>query len=168
MKGTLRRRSLYWKEKTMNDVPKSMIGVSGKLFVNSMLLREGIPCQLGNDGFDLVVSLTRPRRNWTILVTTNLRPKKAGGKGKMALDWWVPVDNSADYVACVDLSTLRAWLFKKDEFIRLSQQKAGGKHHLYMYTNKAVALRGKKSMKFDYEFEGFRIENRIYRGIFDK
>jgi hypothetical protein len=152
----------------MKEVPKSMIGVSGKLLVNSMLLREGIPCQLGKNGFDLVVTLKRPKRRWTILVTANLRPKKAGGKGKMALDWWVPVGNPADYVACVDLSTLRVWIFKRAEYEKLSQQKAGGKYHLYMYTNKAVALRGKKSMKFDYEFEGYRIENRIDRGIFDK
>jgi hypothetical protein len=152
----------------MDEVPKSMIGVSGKLLVNSMLLREGITCQLGKNGFDLVVNLTRPKRRWTILVTTNLRPKKAGGKGKMALDWWVAVDNPADFVACVDLSTLRAWIFRRDEFEKLSQQKAGGKYHLYMYTNKAVALRGKKSMKFDYEFESYRLENRLYRGVFDK
>ncbi len=152
----------------MKEVPKSMIGVSGKLFVNSMLLREGISCQLGKNGFDLVVNLTRPKRRWTILVTTNLRPKKAGGKGKMALDWWISVDNTADYVACVDLSTLRTWIFSRTEFEKLSQQKAGGKYHLYMYTKKAVALRGKKSMKFDYEFESYRLENRISRGIFDK
>ena len=37
-----------------------------------------------------------------------------------------------------------------------------------MYTNKAVALRGKKSMKFDYAFEPYRLENRIHRGVFDK
>jgi hypothetical protein len=152
----------------MNEVPKSMIGVSGKLFVNSLLLSQGIPCRLGKNGYDLIVELTRPKRKWTILVTTNLKPKKAGGKGKMALDWWVPVGNPADYVACVDMSTLRVWIFRNDEFIKLAQQKAGGKYHLYMYTNKAVALRGKKSMKFDYEFESYRLENRIYRGVFDK
>ncbi|MBN2071879.1 MAG: hypothetical protein JW814_10520 [Candidatus Krumholzibacteriota bacterium] len=152
----------------MQEVPKSMIGVSGKLFVNSLLLREGILCSHGKNGIDLVVTLKRPRRNWSILVTTNLKPKKAGGKGKMALDWWVPAKNTADYVSCVDLSTLRAWIFKNDEFQKLSQQKAGGRYHLYMYTNKGVALRGKKQMKFDYEFEPYRIENRICRGVFDK
>jgi len=152
----------------MTDVPKSMIGVSGKLLVNSLLLREAVPCQMGKNGFDLVVNLTRPKRNWTVLVTTNLRPKKAGGKGKMALDWWVAAENTADFIACVDLSTLRVWIFSRAEFEKLSQQKAGGKYHLYMYTNKAVALRGKKSMKFDYEYESYRLQNRIHRGVFDK
>lgn len=152
----------------MTEVPKSMIGVSGKLFVNSILLSLGIPCTLAKNGYDLEVALTRPKRLWKVLVTTNLKPKKAGGKGKMALDWWVPVDHPADYIACVDLSTLRIWLFKSSEYEKLSQQKAGGKYHLYMYTNKAVALRGKKVMKFDYEFESYRLENRIDRGVFDK
>ena len=152
----------------MKDVPKSMIGVSGKLLANALLLREGIPCRLGGKGYDLIVNLTKPKREWTVLVTTNLRPKKAGGKGKMALDWWVSVDTEADYIVCVDLSTLRAWIFKRAEFEKLSQQKAGGKFHLYMYTNREVALRGKKSMKFDYEFESYRLEYRVYRGIFDK
>ena len=95
-------------------------------------------------------------------------PKKAGGKGKMALDWWVPEITTADYISCVDMSTLRVWLFSNREFQRLSQQKAGGRFHLYMYTNKEVALRGKKLMKFDYEFESYRLENRISRGVFDK
>jgi len=37
-----------------------------------------------------------------------------------------------------------------------------------MYTDKVVALRGKKSMKFDYEFEGFKLENRVAQGVFEK
>ena len=78
------------------------------------------------------------------------------------------MDNAADYVACVDLCTLRTWIFSSAEYEKFSQQKAGGKYHLYMYTNKAVALRGKKRMKFDYEFESYRLENRMDRGIFDK
>ena len=152
----------------MQKVPKSMIGVSGKLLVNSLLLREGIQCSQERNGIDLVVTLKKPKRKWTILVTTNLMPKKAGGKGKMALDWWVPEETSADYISCVDMSSLRVWLFSNREFQRLSQQKAGGRFHLYMYTNKEVALRGSKLMKFDYEFESYRLENRIYRGVFDK
>ena len=152
----------------MTDVPKSMIGVSGKLFVNAMLTSKGISCELAGNGHDLEVSFVRPRRLWKILVTTNLQPKKAGGKGKLALDWWVPVETEADYVACVDLSTLRIWLFRTSEYQELAQQKAGGKYHLYMYIDKDVALRGKKKMKFDYEFESYRLENRIDRGVFDK
>ena len=152
----------------MNDIPKSLIGMSGKHLVAALLQREGISCDFGGAGYDILVTLRRPIRNWKVLVTSNLRPKKAGGKGKMALDWWVPTSTEADYIACADLDTLRVWLFRRAEFMKLCQQQAGGKYHLYMYTNKAVALRGKKSMKFDYEFESYRIENRLYRGVFEK
>jgi hypothetical protein len=152
----------------MKEIPKNMIGFSGKYFVQAMLMREGLPTAAGKDGVDLVVSLKKPRRAFSIFVVSNLQPKRAGGKGKEALDWWIPLSTATDIVACVDLSELRIWLFERDELPRYAQQKTASKYHLYMYTDKAVALRGKKSMKFDYEFEGFRLENRIYRGIFEK
>lgn len=67
-----------------------------------------------------------------------------------------------------DLDTLRIWLFEKGELPRFAQQRTAGKYHLYMYTDKVVALRGRKSMKFDYEFESYRLENRAHREIFEK
>jgi hypothetical protein len=152
----------------MKEIPKNMIGFSGKYFVQSMLMREGLPTAAGREGIDLVVSLKKPRRMFSIFVVSNLQPKRAGGKGKEALDWWIPVSTAADVIACVDLSELRVWLFDRNELPRYAQQKTASKYHLYMYTDKAVALRGKKSMKFDYEFEGFKLENRIYQGIFEK
>lgn len=152
----------------MKNIPKNMIGFSGKYFVQSMLMREGLPTAAGKQGIDLVVSLKKPRRTFSVFVVSNLQPKRAGGKGKQALDWWIPVSTATDIIACVDLSELRVWLFKRDELPRYAQQKTSSKYHLYMYTDKAVALRGKKSMKFDYEFESLRLENRIYRGIFEK
>jgi hypothetical protein len=152
----------------MKEIPKNMIGFSGKHFVQSMLMREGLPTAAGKAGIDLVVSLKKPRRTFSIFVVSNLQPKRAGGKGKEALDWWIPSSTSADVIACVDLSELRVWLFEHNELPKYAQQKTSSKYHLYMYTDKAVALRGKKSMKFDYEFEGFKLENRIYQGIFEK
>jgi hypothetical protein len=152
----------------MKEIPKNMIGFSGKYFVQSMLMREGLPCSAGKDGIDLVVNLKKPRREFSVFVVSNLQPKRAGGKGKEALDWWIPVSTAADIIACVDLSELRIWLFEHDELPRYAQQKTGSKYHLYMYTDKDVALRGKKSMKFDYEFEGFKLENRVFKGVFEK
>jgi hypothetical protein len=152
----------------MKEIPKNMIGFSGKYFVQSMLTREGLPCSAGKDGIDLVVTLKRPRRTFSVFVVSNLQPKRAGGKGKEALDWWIPVSTAADIIACVDLSELRIWLFEHDELPRYAQQKTGSKYHLYMYTDKDVALRGKKSMKFDYEFESFKLENRVFKGVFEK
>ena len=152
----------------MKEIPKNMIGLSGKYFVQSMLIREGLPTASGKNGIDLVVRLKKPRREFYLFVVSNLQPKRAGGKGKEALDWWVPVKTDADVVACVDLSALRVYLFNRDELARFAQQRTAAKHHLYMYTDKAVALRGKKNMKFDYEFEAYKLENRVHRGIFDR
>lgn len=152
----------------MKEIPKNMIGFSGKYFVQAMLMREGLPTAAGKDGVDLVVSLKKPRRAFSIFVVSNLQPKRAGGKGKEALDWWIPLSTATDIVACVDLSELRIWLFERDELPRYAQQKTGSKYHLYMYTEKEVALRGKKSMKFDYEFESFKLENKVTQGIFGK
>jgi|GEM_PF-527557 hypothetical protein len=152
----------------MKEIPKNMIGLSGKYFAQAMLIREGLPTAAGKNGIDLVVNLKKPRREFYVFVVSNLQPKRAGGKGKEALDWWVPLKTEADIVACVDLSALRVYLFERDELARLAQQRTSSKYHLYMYTDKEVALRGKKSMKFDYEFEGFKLENRVHRGIFEK
>lgn len=152
----------------MTKVPKAMIGQSGKLFVQSLFLREGIPCREGENSTELIINLTRPNREFSIMTTANLQPKRAGGKGKMALDWWIPKDCEADFICCADLSTLRTWLFRKEEIPSLAQQMTSEKYHLYMYTTRKVALRGKKEMKFDYEFESFKLENRIYRKIFKK
>ena len=152
----------------MREIPKNMIGFSGKYFVQAMLTREGLPTSAGKDEIDLVVRLTKPRRQFTVFVVTNLQPKLAGGKGKEALDWWIPETTNADVIACVDLSALRVWLFDRAELPKYAQQRTSSKYHLYMYTEKEVALRGKKSMKFDYEFESYRLENRVHRGFFDK
>lgn len=152
----------------MKKVPKAVIGQSGKLLVQSLLMREGIACREGEEATELIINLERPKREFKIMTTTNLQPKRAGGKGKMALDWWIPQDSKADFVCCADLSTLRVWLFRIGEIPGLAQQRTSEKYHLYMYTTRNVALRGKKEMKFDYEFESYRLENRIYRKVFKK
>lgn len=152
----------------MKEIPKNMIGLAGKYFTQAMLIREGLPTSAGKDDIDLVVNLKKPRRRFDIFVVSNLQPKRAGGKGKEALDWWVPRKTAADIIACVDLSDLRIYLFERDELAKFAQQRTAAKYHLYMYTDKAVALRGKKSMKFDYEFESYKLENRVHRGIFEK
>ncbi len=152
----------------MQRIQKNKIGYAGMILAQSMLLREGITCETAEGAIDLVVRLTKPKREYEIIVVTNLKPKKAGGKGKTALDWWIPVKNDADFIACVDLSTLRVWMFSSAEMSKYAQQRSKNKLHFYMYVDKDVALRGRKVLKFDYEFESYRIENRVSRGVFDK
>jgi len=152
----------------LKRISKYTIGKSGRFLIESILLREGLNCREGDEATDLVISLSRPKREYLITTTTNLKPKKAGGKGKYALDWWISTDCRADFVACADLSTLRAWIFKIDEIPGLAQQRTSNKYHLYMYTSRKVALRGKQEMKFDYEFGSYRLQNRVHRRVFAK
>ncbi|MBD3178825.1 MAG: hypothetical protein GF417_04070 [Candidatus Latescibacteria bacterium] len=152
----------------MNDISKTLIGQSGRMLTHVLLTREGLDVRKGEKSTDLIINLERPKREFSVMTTTNLKPKKAGGKGKYALDWWVPKDCEADFVACSDLESLRVWIFRTEEIPDLAQQQTSGKYHLYMYTDRKVALRGKKDMKFDYEFESFRLENRVYRKIFTR
>jgi len=151
----------------MRRIQKNKIGLSGKLFAQALFLRDSITCSSAEGEFDLIVSLEKPIRDFRLLVVSNLRPKQAGGKGKPALDWWIKEDHQADFIVCVDLSTLRAWLFHRKELDAFAQQRTSGKMHFYMYTDRDVALRGDKKNKFDFEFEAYRVENRIYRDVFD-
>ncbi len=116
------------------------VGRAGELLVQFMLLREGIESSpLTTDaGIDLVAFSPRRRRAFTIQVKTNLRPKPAGGRGKPALDWWVRDDCPADFIACVDLSGTRVWLFRTSEFAHLAQQHSSGRRHLYMWCDPTV------------------------------
>ena len=74
-------------------------------------------------------------------VKGNAEPRPAGGKGKLALDWWIDEDSPADVIALVDLSTERVWLLTLDEIAELAQQHSSGRHHLYMYVDPTAVLR---------------------------
>jgi len=110
-------------------------------------------------GIDLVAFNPSSKRAVTIQAKANEQPKRGGGKGRPALDWWVPVDCPADLIACVDLSTERVWLFTLEELASLAQQKSGGRLHLYMYTDPTVAVRTGKAAKVG-EFDRFLLEHR--------
>jgi hypothetical protein len=86
-------------------------------------------------GVDLVAYSEIQGRSFTIQVKTNLAPKPGGGKGALAVDWWIGVDCPAELYALADLSTRRVWLFTKQELKDSAQQRSGGRLHLYMYTN---------------------------------
>jgi hypothetical protein len=131
------------------------IGRAGELLVQFLLLREGIEsAELTTDaGVDVVGFAPRRRSPVMIQVKTNLGPKRAGsGRGKPALDWWLAAATPAEYVACVDLSGPRVWLFTKAEFRRLAQQHSSGRHHLYMWCDPGVVpRRGRKALLDDFD-----------------
>jgi hypothetical protein len=112
------------------------IGKAGELLVQYRLLLIGIESsQMTTDaGVDLVAYIPAKQDALTIQVKTNLKPKPGGGKGALALDWWVPCDTPAQLIAFVELEQERVWMLAKDELARMAQQQSSGRWHLYIYT----------------------------------
>jgi hypothetical protein len=115
---------------------KRQIGKAGELLVQYRLLLHGIEsAQMTTDaGVDLVAFSPKKRAAITIQVKSNLKPKKAGGKGALALDWWVPCATPAQVCAFVDLEMERVWLLRRREVGRVAQQMSNFRWHLYIYT----------------------------------
>lgn len=146
-----------------SSLPTRQIGKLGELLVQYALLKFGIEsAQLTTDsGVDLVAYLSGGKKALTIQVKTNLKPKPGGGRGKPALDWWVPDDSPAELFAFVDTSQNQVWLFTKKEIKQMAQQHSSGKYHFYMYTNLESRPRSQKKATHIHEFEKYRLENRI-------
>lgn len=153
--------------KNRSAAPKQLlttaqIGRCGELLVQYRLLLRGIesaPMSTDN-GVDLVAyapSATRPR---TIQIKANLQPKPGGGKGKLALDWWVPEDSPAELFALVDLSSARIWLLSLVELTRFAQQRSSGRLHFYMYVDQLHEQKRKDRLMHARDFESFLLEHR--------
>jgi hypothetical protein len=100
------------------------IGTAGELLVQYKLLKHGIDsARLTVDrGIDLVMYVPGRSKAATIQVKTNEIPTPAGGKGKLHLGWNFDDDCPAEWLACADLSTDRAWLFTIERARKLAQQ----------------------------------------------
>ena len=150
----------------MTPSPKlttQQIGKLGELLVQYRLLEFGIEsAHLTTDtGIDLVAYSHRQKEAITIQVKTNLKPKPGGGKGKLALDWWVPDNSPAEVFALVDVSETRIWAFTRDEMKAKAQQQPEGRLHFYIYIDPAVKRRKDALAASLKEFEEFLLENRI-------
>lgn len=97
----------------------------------------------------------------TIQVKTNLKPKPGGGKGKLALDWWVPEDSPVDMFALVDVSEQRIWMFTRTEMQQKAQQHPQGRLHFYIFTDLRVKRRSDAPAAMLEDFEDYLLENRI-------
>jgi hypothetical protein len=139
------------------------IGKLGELLVQYRLLSFGIEsAHLTTDsGIDLVAYSHNRKAAFTIQIKTNLKPKPSGGKGKPALDWWVPANSPAELFALVDISENRVWLFTCDEMNTYAQQQSNGRFHLYMHTELRIKRRANAPAALLHEFDEFRLENRI-------
>lgn len=142
----------------------SQIGKCGEFLVQYQLLLRGIEsAQLTTDsGIDLVAYSPKNEKPLTIQVKANLQPKASGGKGKKALDWWIPENCPAQYAAFVDLSTQRVWLFSQSEIGLVAQQTSNGRHHFYMYVDQTAKPSKDGRPIHTHEFEKYLLENRAY------
>jgi len=82
----------------MGTLTTQQIGRAGELLTQQKLLLLGIDsAPLTTDsGIDLVTFSKRKEDAITIQVKSNLKPKDAGGRWKLCLDWWVREDSPAD------------------------------------------------------------------------
>lgn len=146
------------------QLTKAQIGRAGELLVQYRLLLLGVEsAPMSTDtGIDLVAYSPTTNEPSTVQVKTNLKPKHGGGKGKAALDWWVPDDTPAGLVALVDLSEQRLWMFTAEEAARLAQQHPNGRHHLYMYTDPTASPKKPDRPAHVYEFQKYLLENRAH------
>lgn len=145
------------------SLTKPQIGKCGELLVQYELLLRGIEsAPMSTDtGIDLVTYSPRLPYPITVQVKTNRQSKPGGGKGKHALDWWVPIDSPAHYVALVDLSRQDIWFLSPTELLVHAQQQPAGRLHIYMYTDPSVRTRRSDRLAHLHEFEHFKLANRV-------
>ena len=147
----------------MMKLTTAQIGRCGELLVQYRLLAMGIEsAPMSTDtGIDLVAYSPVTRLPFTVQVKTNLVAKPGGGKGALALDWWVPLNSPAQYVALVDMSESRIWILTHSELTKAAQQTpASGKLHIFM---KMGASRQRKDGKPHEvgQLAQYLLENRV-------
>jgi hypothetical protein len=143
----------------------AQIGKCGELLVQYRLLLLGIEsAPMSTDtGIDLVAYSPSRNHPATIQVKTNLKPKPGGGKGKSAIDWWLPENSPAELVAFVNLEQQSIWVMSHAEVQASAQQYSGGKYHFYMYTDPAASAKRNDRRLHADEFDAFRLENRVIK-----
>jgi hypothetical protein len=148
----------------MRTLTTAQIGKAGELLVQLRLLQLGVDSShmTTDAGIDLVAYYPESKRAATIQVKTNDKPKPSGGRGKLALDWWLPETNPAELIALVDLSELRVWLFTHREIVERAQQRSNGRLHLYMYTDPTKSQSKDKRPVLEREFTQYLLENRAH------
>jgi hypothetical protein len=159
-------RTVGTKEKgnVQRTLSTAQIGRCGELLVQYRLLLLGIEsAPMSTDsGVDLVAYAPFAAEPVTIQVKTNLKAKPGGGKGKAALDWWIPAEAPAQFFALVDLSSVRVWFFSHDEISHCAQQRSSGRLHLYMYTDATHKPRKANRLTHVFEFERYLLEHRAH------
>ena len=140
----------------------NQISQSGILLVQSKLRTAGVKSfPSARPGVDLKAPSESLGREIKIKVTTNLRPKPSGGKGRLHQGWRVTTTCPSDLVAFVDLETSRVWFIKMKELSDIAQQHSARGYHLFMSVDPEQPTRADRRPVHDYRFERYLLENRV-------
>jgi hypothetical protein len=120
----------------MTTVPKlgtQTIGAAGELFVQYQLLKRGIDsARLTTDsGIDLVMYVPGTCEAHTVQVKAAIAPYQTRGTPPMLIGWKFPRTCKAQWLAAVDLSRDRSWLFRIEDALRHAQGKKAELVELY-------------------------------------
>jgi hypothetical protein len=143
----------------------AQIGRCGELLCQFRLLQLGIESapMTTDSGIDLVAYSMKRTDAFTVQIKTCLKPRPGGGNGRMALDWWIPTDCPANYVALIDIQTVRVWLFTMSELTSVAQQKPKGRMHFFMMTDSLAPTRRDGMRHHDHDFQDYLLEESISR-----
>lgn len=145
------------------DVRKQIIGAAGETLVTYKLLKHSIDSarMTTDDGIDLVMYLPVTRRAATIQVKSLWKPVPAGGKGALSLGWVFNPRCPAEWLALVDLSRDRAWLFTMAQAKQAAQQQPeSGSWRIYWYPDGTPV---RSQPRFESDMAEFEIETAVGR-----
>ena len=145
----------------MTKLTAQQIGRCGELLVQYMLLKYGIEsAPLTTDtGIDLVAYPRIASNTWpanrpaTIQVKTSThRGDETNGKW---IEWNLPVDCPADYVAAVDIERNKLWLFEFADFKALA--KRAGEGHLRLWWS-LPEYESERSARKEEQFKDYEMD----------
>lgn len=141
-----------------SSVRTQIIGAAGEALVTYKLLKHEIDsARMTTDaGVDLVMYVPGVNVAATIQVKAMSEPVPAGGKGPLSFGWVFSSAYEADWLALVDVSSDRAWLFEMEQARELAQQKPeSGNWRIYWYPDDAVV---KGSPRRESDMNKYRID----------
>ena len=123
------------------SIRTQIIGAAGEALITYKLLKHEIDsARMTTDaGIDLVMYVPGTKNAATIQVKAIWESVPAGGKGAPALGWVFHPQCPAQWLAVVDLSRDKAWLFTMEQAHELAQQKPdSGAWRIYWYLIESV------------------------------
>jgi hypothetical protein len=118
---------------TESKLGTQAIGAAGELFVQYQLLKRGIDsARLTTDsGIDLVMYVPGTPEAHTVQVKAKIKPYQTRGTGPWLMGWLFPRTCKAQWLAGVDLSRDRVWLFPIKDALRHARGKKAELVELY-------------------------------------